>query len=385
MGVTTSTARASVLQALSFGSVGAIYPFLALELKAAGIGGTVLFLALVSAPILRLLAGPAWGWLADRLGAVRGPLWAAAGLALAGVALILGVDGPLILAGTVLLAVGRAGATPLVEAAALDAVERDTGRYGGVRRWGSLGFMLAVILAGVGRDATGWSPLWIGLGCSGAFVAMTFTLPRVQAAPSPTGLGRDWWALVRDPGVLVVLAISALHFGGVVLYDAFFAVHLESLGLGTSWLGLTVGLGITTEIVVLSVGGWLLRRLGSHWLLVAAVAIHIPRWLLTALGTDVLTLVPIQAVHGFAFGGYWLASIALLTRRAPERLNGSVQGLLAASAGGIGALIGNGLGTVIVESAPTAMLFWTALGMSVIALVLAGGLAVVGGRGGEEG
>lgn len=382
MGVTTSTVRASALQALSFATVGAVYPFLALELTSAETSGVVLLLALVSAPLLRLFGGPIWGWLADRMGGVRGPLWTSGIIAVVGVAILLGVQGPAVIAGTLILAAGRAGAVPLVEAASVAAVDRDPGRYGAVRRWGSAGFMLAVIIAATSRDWTGLSPLWIGLVLAAGFVAVSLTMPRIRVQAARPRL-TEWLQLARDPLVLATLLTSALHFAGVALYDGFFAIHLKALGMSTSWLGLSIGLGIGTEIVVLSAGAWFLGRLGARWLLVAAVLIHIPRWILTALGQDALWLIPVQAVHGFGFGAYWLASIAILTERAPRHLDASVQGLLAASAGGVGALIGNLVGTLVVERAPTQALFWTATGLSVGATLIALAIASLTRPGGR--
>jgi len=373
--VTRVLVRVSALQALSFGVAGAVYPFLALELRQAGIGGWVLVCALISAPILRLVGGPLWGWTADRLGSTRAPLLLAGGLAVLGTLAVWGLPGALVIGGTVVLALGRAGATPLVEATSVHATDRDPGRYGAVRRWGSAGFMLAVIAGSLGRDHLGLSPLLLAAVLGVALLLVALGLPRVEVRDrtrAPIG------PLLRDPVVWLVLGTSALHFAGIAMYDGFFAVHLERLGLPTGWLGLSIGLGIATELVTLSMGGWLLARLGPRGLLLAAVLISAPRWLVTALGTEAWMIVPIHVVHGFAYGGYWLASIALLTERAPERLTGSVQGLLAASAGGVGALIGNLAGSTIVEHLPSAALFWTALGLTGGATVLALGVGIAG-------
>lgn len=371
--------RVSLLQALMFGAVGATFPYLALELREAGVGGWMLVVALTTLPVLRIVLGPAWGAVADRIGRVRPVLLVAGVLAAAGVALLLALPPWLVLLATTLLALGRTGVLPLVEAASVDAVDRDTGRYGLVRRWGSLGFLLAVAIAGITRDWTGLSPFWLGTLLSVALIVVALTLreaPPVERVPVLPAL----LTLGKDPIVWGILVASALHFAGIAAYDGFFAVHLEALGHGTTWVGVAVTLGIITELITLTLGTWMLRRFGAGPLLIAAMAINVPRWILTALGTEPWMLVPIQVVHGFGFGAYWLASVSLLSRRAPERLTGSVQGLLAASAGGVGGAIGNLLGGTLVESATTDMLFWTTAGIGVVATLVAVGVVSLGGE-----
>lgn len=367
--------RVGTLQALSFGMMGAVYPFLALELRAAGVGGVLLVVALIAAPTIRLFGGPLWGSISDTLGDLRSPLLLAGGLSVLGVLAIGLLPGPAVVAGAVLLAVGRAGAGPLVEAASLSAVDHDTGRYGTVRRWGSLGFLLCVLVAALARDHLGLTPLLLASLVGAAMVIVAVGLPRGRR---PERSRPSLAPLLGDPLTWLVLATSALHFAGISLYDSFFAVHLEELDLGTTWLGVAIVLGIGTELLTLSLGSLLLRRLDAPWLLLLAIAVQLPRWALTAVGTTPWLLVPVQVVHGFTFGAYWLACIAILSARAPRELTGSTQGLLAASAGGVGALLANLLGSLIVEHSSTSNLFWTALGLTALAGVSAVGVAVVG-------
>ena len=253
-----SIVRVGALQALSFGMMGAIYPFLALELRSAGIGGMLLVSALVAAPVLRLVSGPVWGAISDALGDLRRPLLLAVVLSVLGVLAIVLAPGPAVVVGAIVLALGRAGAGPLVDAASLTAVDHDTGRYGGIRRWGSLGFLGCVVLAALGRDTLAIPPLLLAAVVGVGLVVGTVGLPRAAAR---TRIRRpDPRPLLRDPITWLVLATAALHFAGIALYDAFFAVHLQSVGLGTTWLGVAITLGIATELATLTLGGWLLRR-----------------------------------------------------------------------------------------------------------------------------
>lgn len=368
-----SITRVSFLQALSFGSVGAVFPFLALELNRSGLDTWQLFFALTAAPVLRLIGAPLWGWLADRSGGTRRSLLIAAGVATLGAILLTGTTDWALVGAAVVFAVGRSGAGPLVEAVSIAAVDRDPGRYGAIRRWGSIGFMLTVVLCTIGRDSLDLSPLWAGaVLATGLFILISASPSTASEAQPPL---RERPPL-NDWVIWAVLSVSGLHFAGVALYDSFFMVHLSNLGFGTVWFGLAVFLGITTEIIILTIGGRLIQGLGARWLLVAAVVLFIPRWLVTALGSELWHLIPIQATHGIGFGAYWLASIALLNERIPERFNASTQGLLAASAGGVGALLGNAIGSPIVKMGDSSWLFWSATALSVVATLIALAVAI---------
>lgn len=370
--VSATLPRLAVLQALSFGSMGAVFPFLALELRGSGTTGVALVVAMTAIPVARLVLAPAWGAGADRLGRVRPVLLAATALTILGTVGLVALPAFLALGAALLLAAGRAGTGPLVDASSLNAVDGDTGRYGTLRRWGSLGFLAVVLVAGTVRDTLGLSPLWLGAALGLALLAVAAGLP-AGVPPERRPLLPALLRLARDPGVLLLLAASAVHFAGISLYDGFFAVHLEAGGHGTTWVGVATVLGVGVEVVVLSLGAWLLRVVGPRTLLVLTMALNIPRWALTAALVSPWLVVPLQAIHGFTFGAFWLAAIALLSARAPRDLTGSTQGLLAASIGGVGAGIGNAIGSTVVEGFDSRMLFVVATVLAAIATGLAVG------------
>lgn len=363
--------RLGLLQALSYATLGAVFPFLALELRERGISGLPLLLAMISAPVLRTLLGPVWGLASDRLGRARPLVLVAGALLLLGLTVAippLGTAAAVI--GVVLLATGNAGIAPLVDAASLRAVDHDPGRYAGVRRWGSLGFLLAVLSAGGLRDVLELSPLVPGISLAGAFLLAAWGLPR-GSPPSRPPLPRGLLRAIRAPSPILLLLASATHFAGIAIYDGFFAVHLDALGHGMIWAGLATALGVGVEIGVFSLAGAWVHRFGAPILLLAALSLNIPRWLMTAWLSDPVLLVSTQVVHGFTFGAFWVAAVVLLSRRVPRTLTGGAQGLLAAAVGGLGAGLGNAIGSLMVDRVETSYMFMVAATLSLLAIGLA--------------
>ncbi|MFT7521922.1 MAG: PPP family 3-phenylpropionic acid transporter [Kiritimatiellia bacterium] len=323
---------------------------------------------------MRLAVGPAWGVLADARGDVRSTLIQTSALVVAGVVMLQVLPVELALVGAWMLAVGRAGSAPLVDAASVYAVRHDPSRYGLLRRWGSLGFLILVPVAGWARETWGLSPLWLGVGLGVALTAMSATMPRT-AAPPKVRLGPALRRLLGDRGVMLLFLASSLHFAGHSIYDMFFALHIQASGGGTTLAGAAVALGVGVEIVLLSFSGRLLRSLGPRTLLLGSMALSIPRWLLTAWVTDPMVAVGVQALHGVTFGAFWIAAMDIVRRRTPVVLGNSGIALLAAAVGGLGAALGNLVGTLVLHGESTWPLF---IGAAVLAsLATASGIFCV--------
>ena len=63
--MTTPHTRLSWLMALGLAPLGAIFPYMAKELRAWGVDGLTLTALMVMMPLTRVLLGPMWGTLAD--------------------------------------------------------------------------------------------------------------------------------------------------------------------------------------------------------------------------------------------------------------------------------------------------------------------------------
>src|SRR5260221_6605847 len=109
---------------------------------------------LVALPQLaRVVAPAAWGWIADRTGMQRAIVAFSCAANAACFALLPLVASFAAMAWLVAIAsVLSAAALPLVEAITLGALAGQAGRYGPIRLWGSLGFILAVFARGAWLD-----------------------------------------------------------------------------------------------------------------------------------------------------------------------------------------------------------------------------------------
>jgi len=241
------------LYAVSFAVLGAVAPYFALELQARGASGVTLALSLGSLPLVRLVAGPLWGLLADWLQGSKRVLVLGATITFLATAILAYEDlppriTPLVMA---LWALGRAPMGPIVDAMALSALGDDQGAYGKLRRWGSVGFLVAAFASGALRDWFGLSPLVFGWGLSSLVLWIVLDTP-TRKTPQRVALWPALVAMGKDRVVRCLLIGSAFHFAGHIGSTSFLAVHMEGLGLSSQWVGVALAVGVGVEVVVLS-------------------------------------------------------------------------------------------------------------------------------------
>ena len=149
--------RAASTYIVYFVAVGAAYPYLPVHYRALGLDlGTIGLLAALAAAT-QLLAAPAWGALADLFGRSRLTLPAAAIVAASGAfALALAREPIPVIAAVVVLSVGLAGISPVLDARTIELLGADRARFGRVRVWGSASFVVSAALCGPLLDA--WGP-----------------------------------------------------------------------------------------------------------------------------------------------------------------------------------------------------------------------------------
>ena len=173
------------------------------------------------------------------------------------------------------------------------------------------------------------------------------------------------------PIVVVVVTGCRLALCRTRWVNKFLAVHLKALGYPEHWTGIILTMGVGVEIVLMSRSRALLKRFSPSRIFLAAMLVATPRWLLTAMVGNAWLLLLLQAGHGFTFGAFWLAGVAVVSSRAPEGVETSAQGLFAASVGGVGAMIGMVGASLIVDHFPTHHLFLWGAGAGSLAICAA--------------
>lgn len=232
---------------------------------------------------------------------------------------------------------------PQFEAITLSHLSDCSERYGLIRVWGSIGFIVIVGAYGFALDR--WTPAALPLLMLPLFIALLASSLCNDYGPSYVAIsGSDERAelliRLRRPeviGFFLMAFFMQMSFGP---FYTFFAVYLDEHGYRTSTLGALWAVGVAVEIVLFFVSARVFARFSTRGVLLVTLVSAAVRWLVTALFPDNIVLIVLaQMSHALSFGAFFAACMLLITKYFPGRLGGHGQGIFYGfSSGGGGAL-----------------------------------------------
>jgi PPP family 3-phenylpropionic acid transporter len=331
-----------------FAHAGAFVAYFPLYLAGLRLSPGEIAFALAMPQVARIVAPALWGWLADAWGA-RHPGARRAIVVFSTFAILAGFlalsfqerAGAIALT-LLLMSLLSAGASPLVESITLSAVEGRPGRYGPIRLWGSLGFVLAVFLAGAWLDLAGVAGLpAVLIGLTAAACAAAFALP-VGAAPQAAHAGEALGSVLRRPAVLAFFGACFLMNAAHGTMNVFLSIYLEQAGYSKTAIGAFWTVGVVAEVGLFLLLPRLMRRFPLRALLLASLACGVLRFPVLGWGIGVpALLVAAQLLHAATFGVFHAACVAAVHRLFPGALAARGQALYSSVAFGLGGAAGS--------------------------------------------
>ena len=336
------TARLGAYYFAYFLYAGALVPYFSLWLAAQEFGAAQIALVLAMPQFARIFAPALWGWLADQGGRQREIVIFGAFAVFLGFAalyLVRGVGAVALV--MLLLSVLAAGSMPLVEAATLAATEGQPGRYGPIRLWGSIGFILSVLGTGAWLDHHGAHTVLDIVVLLAALVCVAaFGIPAHARPPDSATAERIGTVLGRSDVQTFFAACMCMSVAHGALY-AFYSIYLESAGYSKAMTGMLWTLGVIAEVVVFLRLPHLMRRFSLRTLLIASFVCASLRFAAIGWAMDVLAvLVAAQLLHAATFGTFHAASIAAVHRLFPGRIAARGQALYSSLTYGAGGAAG---------------------------------------------
>ena len=217
-----------------------------------------------------------------------------------------------------------------------------THRYSSIRLWGSIGFILAVVIMGsvLQRHDTGILPLVILLLLAGIWAA-SLAVPESAAGHLPID-HEPLSKVLRRPIVVALLVVCFLMQASHGPYYTFYSIYLEDHHYTRTVIGQLWALGVIAEIGVFLLMYRLLPRFGVRTLLLTSLALTTLRWLLIAwFVTQPYIMIVAQLLHAASFGIYHAVAISLIHRYFIGRHQGRGQALYSSLSFGAGGAVGS--------------------------------------------
>ena len=325
-----------------FAYIGAFAPFFSVYLKAAGISAVEIGVLMSLPQLTRIVAPHLWGWLADRsarrLRVVR--LTGAAGLACF-LGVFAGTGFALLFVVLFTMTFFWSAALPLVEATTLSHLGEETARYGRIRVWGSVGFIVAVVAVGYLLDWFGVGVLpWVVLAMMAGMLALCWQIPEPTTAPHAADQ-QPIWGIVRKPEALALIVAGALMAAAHGPYYTFYSIHVVDHGYSKAVTGWLWALGVICEIGIFIWMPHLYRAFTLRQILIGSFALAVVRFLAIGWGVDsVLLLLLAQTLHAATFGSFHAAAIGVVHRLFRGRHQARGQAIYGSLSYGLGGTLG---------------------------------------------
>ena len=328
--------RLSLFYGAFFVYAGLSMPFMPAWLAAKGLDAREIGIVLATPLVVRLIAVPLSTRLADRFGVLRQALVAVSVASIAGFVLIgLGSGFHFILAAFALAALAISPVLPLADAYALRGLQGGAHRYGSVRLWGSVTFIIANLAGGLLLARLGAQDvIWAVVAALGLTAAAAFGLARLAPeAPEPAGMRPAGASLWGSPVfVTVVIGTSLIQASHAVMYG-FATLQWSAKGIAGPAIGLLWGLGVLAEIALFAVSARAVAALGATPMIVLGGIGGVIRWTAMAFDPPTAALPFLQGLHALSFAATHLGSMHFLARIAPAGRGATAQGDFATTQG----------------------------------------------------
>ena len=344
--------RLSLYYFFYFAFIGVFSPYFTLYLQSLRMSAADIALLMSQMQLMRLVAPAFWGWLADKRGRRVDIIRLSALCACIGFTGFFLTDNFIqLFIPMTLMAFFWSAALPLVESLTFSHLADESHRYSRIRVWGSVGFIVAVLLGGalLDRLPIGDVPAMVFIVLLGILV-MAFRLPEGRrhagtTAAEATAQNEQPMAtlmsVLRERQVWMLLLACFLMSSAHGVYYVFYSIHLDDLGYSKGMIGLLWSLGVLVEIGLFMIMASLMQRYSLRGLLLVTYAVAVARFLMIGWGGESLILLLIaQAMHGLTFGVHHAAAIAAVNQWFPQHIHARGQALYSSISFGGGGLFG---------------------------------------------
>jgi PPP family 3-phenylpropionic acid transporter len=360
---------------LYFAVLGIFLPYFNLYCYHLGFSGAQIGVLSAVRSLVMVVSSTIWGLLADRFHLRRRIyiICSAAG-ALTWLFFLTTTDFWLMLLFTVIYVCFYAPIIAFLEAFTMDQLAFRKESYGRVRAWGSVSFILVVILLGWAIDQFPIRLILVLIFAGSLLQALgAFRMPRFDSVGRPLTPQSGERLLIgnllnRHVGIFLLCGFLMLVSQGT--YYGFFSIHLENLGYTGTFIGMAWAAASIAEILVMIKSEAIFKRFTLENVLLFSFAVAVVRWLMLCIVHSPVLLLLTQILHAVTYGTFHMASILYIDRLTSVETKTIGQVANNAVQYGMGLMTGFFLNGFLYERTGSAALFLMSAGIAAIGGVI---------------
>lgn len=336
--------RLSAFYFFYFAALGTLVPYWSLYLKSLGFDAVAIGSLMAILMATKVIGPNVWGWLGDHLGHRMRIIRLASVISLVcflfmfnqhsfwGIALVM----------TAFSFFWNAS-LPQFEVVTLSYLRKDIQRYSRIRLWGSVGFIVAVVIVGALVDQSGAAVILtviLMIYVSITLVSFMVSEPKDQCLLEDSP--QSFWQTLRVPSIIVFFIAVFLMQASHGPYYVFYSIYMESWGYSKAFIGQLWALGVLAEVAFFVYAHRALSRYGGKALIAFSLFFAGVRWLLIGYFPEHLVIILVaQLLHAISFGVFHAAAIHLVHHYFTGKYQGRGQALYASISFGAGGAAGS--------------------------------------------
>lgn len=256
-----------------------------------------------------------------------------------------------------------------LESFSMDLLDQEKNRYGRLRAWGSISFIIMVTAVGRAIDAFS-AEIIIVLILAGSFIQslLAINVPRTERRQQLSFSAGAGYLLRRR--VLIFLLAAFLMLASHGTYYGFFSIHLENIGFNSTFIGFAWALAVLAEIAVMIYSVPIFARFSHEKVLIAAFALTGLRWTVLAVAQSAWLILFTQLFHAFSYGAFHVASILYIDKLTPPEAKTMGQAVNNAVTYGLGIMTGFLVNGYLFDITGAPALFAVSGGLAILGCLL---------------
>jgi len=226
-----------------------------------------------------------------------------------------------------------------LEAFTMDILGTEKKSYGRIRGWGSMAFIMTVIVLGRIIDLYSIEIILILIFAGSLTQALiSAKIPDIRIKKQAPFTLKAKVLLKRRVTVFLFCAFLMLVSHGT--YYGFFSIHLENLGYDNTFIGIAWALASIAEILVMIKSDSIFRRFSLENVLVFSFMVAAVRWFALFFATSPAVILFLQIFHAVTYGTFHVASILYIDSLTPDETKTLGQAVNNAVTYGLGLMVG---------------------------------------------
>lgn len=335
--------RLSSYYFLFFITIGGFMPYWSLYLKSINMSAEQI--GILSAVIVatKIFSSFIWGWIIDHTGKRMHVVRFTSLLSAISFSLVLFYqDFWALFIILFIFAIFWSAALPQIEAATMSHLGDKSDSYTVIRIWGSISFIIAVLVLGKFFDQQPISYLLPVLTASMVLVWIhTLFISEIPPEHDQSN-GASFRSILLKPHIISLMLVCFLIQAGHGAYYTFFSIYLEEHGYSNSFIGMTWAVGAIAEVIIYVFIHQVIGKYGLRLLMILTLILATLRWLLIAWFVDnVAILLFAQCLHAATFGVYHAVAIQYIHKEFKGIHQGRGQALYSSISFGAGIALGS--------------------------------------------